>query len=95
MLDKVKLALSTVWADCVDTYKRCKILCIAIGAAIIYLEWNKIKEALLVYAGKKEMAKDKKEDSALASQEESAEQQANALEQKAKQETSDDDWYKK
>ena len=100
MLNRIKLALSLVWTDLVDTYKRVKILLLAILAAIVYLEWRKIKEALLVYSGQKEIKTDNKQDQDLKSKENSDNQQADALQKQAqdlpKQEQPiDEDWYKK
>lgn len=96
MLVKLRATLSSIWSDIVDTYKRTKVLLLAVLAAIVYLEWEKIKAALLVYSGQKELSGDKKEDQALATQESSDNQQANTLANKAKDEPNPgDDWYKK
>jgi hypothetical protein len=100
----MKAKLLAIWTaiktDLVDTYKRLKIVIFAIAAAIIYLEFNKIKEALTVYGAKKEMAADNKKDVMLASTEKADSDQADALVKAAndlpKQEAPvQADWYKK
>ena len=83
MLQRIKSTLSVVLADLADTYKRLKIVIIAIGAAIIYFEWQRIKEALLVYQGKKEMQANNKEDADLKAKESTDSQQADTLAKKA------------
>jgi len=101
MLVKLKAIAATVWADVVDTYKRCKIILLAVGACIVYLEFNKIKEALLVSGEKKEMASDNKQDQALATKEKTENDAANVLVADAnklgQQSTTpvDPDWYEK
>jgi hypothetical protein len=96
MLVKLKNFSKVVWSDICDTYQRIKIFLLAILAAIIYFEWQKIKEYLLLKSGQKEIDNSKKEDQKLSSQEEASNQQANALQKKAENEPSPgDDWYKK
>lgn len=100
MLDKVKSFLSTIGTDLKDTWNRSKMVILAVGALILALEFRKLKEFLLVYAGKKEIDKDKKEDSQLKAKEDSANAQADALVKQAKEEPSKetpvgDDWNSK
>ena len=100
MLAKLKVIAAAVWADIVDTYKRLKIVILAVGAALIYLEWNKISEAITLAQGKKELKTDEKKDQALAATEKSDNDKANALVQEAQQLPStekpvDDNWNKK
>jgi hypothetical protein len=96
MLDKLKAILNMVWFDICDTYRRIKIVVFAIVGIIIALEFNKLKEFLIAYQGKKEMEKDQKIDSDLASKEKTENDQADALTKKAKDEPNpSNDWYKK
>lgn len=95
MLTKLKAIWATVWADICNTYQRIKIYLLGILAIIAFFEWQKIKAAFLVYTSKKEMASDKKEDGVFAQKEKTADQDADALTEKAKNEpNSGDDWYK-
>jgi|ERR1035437_1169885 hypothetical protein len=99
MIDKLKVLWATVKNQSKDIWNRSKMFIIAIGAIILAIEFQKIKQALIVYAGKKEIEKDKAKDSVLASQENTANAQADALVQKAQEEPSkeqpvSDDWYK-
>jgi hypothetical protein len=95
MKSKLLAIWNSIWTDICDTYKRLKVLIIVVGAALIYLEWNKIQEALLVYGGKKQIQSDQKKDAVLATQESQDSEQADALATKAQNEpTPDADWYK-
>jgi hypothetical protein len=99
MLAKVKAFFVTLKTQLADIWNRSKIFILAVGALIVALEFQKIKEALLVYAGKKEIQSDNKKDTVLADQENKANSQADALVQQAKdlpgQETQvKPDWYK-
>ncbi len=94
MLAKLKEISTTVWNDIKDTYSRFKIVIYGILLAIVYLEWNRIKVALLMAGGKKELTSAKKEDAALTQIEKTDSQQADALVKKAQNEPSQpDDWY--
>jgi hypothetical protein len=95
MLNKLKTIWATVWADIKDTYNRIKIVLLAIGALLIALEFQKLKEFLLVYFGQRQLKQTEKTDSDLAAKEKEEINQANQLEQKANNETANDDWYKK
>ena len=100
MLDKLKALAATIWSDIKDTYQKIKIPLLAIGALILTLEFKKIKEALIVAAGKKEIQNDQKKDQALAAQEKTDNTQANALIQEAKdlpaqEQPVAEDWYTK
>jgi hypothetical protein len=93
---KVKPFTLAVWDDICNTYQRLKIVIIAIGAAIIYFEWQKIKDAILVSQAKKEMQNDNKEDAKLKANEDSTNKQADALVKKAQDEPNPgDDWNSK
>jgi hypothetical protein len=66
MLAKIKALAATVWADLVDTYNRTKIYILGLLVILVYIKFNEIKEALLAYAGKKEIESDQKKDAVLA-----------------------------
>lgn len=100
----MKAKLLAIWqavkSDLIDTWKRSKIFLLAIGATIVYFEFNKIKEALLVYAGKKEIQSDDIKDQDLARQETKDNTQADALVKEAKDLPSQkgpvsENWYEK
>lgn len=95
MPNKLKSFLSTAWSDICDTYKRVKIYLLAALAIVAVWEWRKIKAALLVKMGQKEVDSSKKEDQDLANKEKSANDQADVLVKKSENENSDDEWYKK
>jgi hypothetical protein len=95
MTTKIKAFLSTVWADIKDTYNRTKIYLWGLAVIVAYIKFNEIKDALLAYAGKKEIESDQKQDSALAKTESSDNAQADALAKKAQEETAEDDWNTK
>lgn len=99
MLSGAKLFFKAVYADLVDTYERLKIVIFAVLALIGYLEFDKIKDAVIVYSGKKEIQNDQKKSDALGIQETQENQQADALVKQAqdlpKQEQPvTDSWYK-
>ena len=100
MLDKLKAFWATLKSQLVDIWNRSKIFLIALGIAVVYLEWEKIKEAFLLYTANKEMKSDKKEDQTLAATETSASQQADALVKQAQalpsqEQPVTEDWYTK
>jgi hypothetical protein len=95
MMTKIKAVLSTIWADLKDTYNRTKIYILGLLVIVAYIKFNEIKDALLAYAGKKEIESDQKQDSALAKTESSDNAQADALAKKAQEETAEDDWNTK
>jgi cytochrome c-type biogenesis protein CcmH/NrfG len=85
----------SVESDLVDTYERVKVYLLAILAIVAVWEWRKLKEALLVKMGQKQIDSSNKEDKKLATQENNDEQQAIALEKKAQDEPNPGDgWYK-
>jgi hypothetical protein len=99
MLAKLKSLWTFVKADLLDTWQRSKMLILAVLGAVLYLEWQNLKSALLVYMGQKEITKDKKEDQTLATQENTDNNQANTLLQQAQQLPNQQplvgsDWYK-
>jgi uncharacterized membrane protein len=100
MWTKVKAFLTVVGNDLADTWKRIKVFVIAIAGLVIYFEFTKIKDAIIAYAGKKEIDTTQKKDDKLAVSEDTNNKQADALVAEAAalpaQETPvDDDWYKK
>jgi hypothetical protein len=95
MWQKIKSFLTVVSSDFADTWKRTKIFIFAIGGLIVYLEFNKIKDALLAYGAKKEIDTTQKKDDKVAIQEDANNKQADALVAKAKEEPNPgDDWNK-
>jgi hypothetical protein len=95
MLSKIKTIASLVWSDLKDTYNRIKIVLFAILALLVALEFQKLKEFLLVYFGQRELKESQKQDNDLANKETNDNNQANALVEKAKNESAEDDWNKK
>lgn len=95
MLSKLKAVLISVWADVCDTYKRVKVYLLALLAIVAIWEWRKIKEALLVRMGQKQIDSANKQDQKLSAQEAQENQQAEALVKKSGNEPAEDDWYKK
>ena len=96
MTTKIKAALSTVWADLKDTYNRIKVYLWGLLIILVYIKFNEIKGALLVYFSKKEIANDQAKDASLAKAEASDNSQADALVQKAQNEPNPgDDWNSK
>lgn len=83
----MKAKLLSIWAsiktDLYDTWNRSKIFLLAIAGIIVALEFQKLKEFLLVYMGKKEIQKDEKKDQQLATQEHTESAQADVLVQEA------------
>jgi cell division protein FtsL len=99
MVDKLKLFYNGLISQLKDIWNRSKVFIIAIGAAVIYLEWNRIKEAFQVYMGQKELNSTNKKDQSLETQENNANAQANSLIQAAqnlpsKEKPVTDDWNK-
>ena len=99
MKAKLLAILTAVKNDLLDTWQRCKILILAIGALILALEFQKLKEFLLVYFGQRQLKSDQKQDAKLATQENDDNQKADALVKEAQslpsQETPvTDEWYK-
>lgn len=100
MLDKAKAILATIKAQAADIWNRSKMFILAIAGIILAIEFQKIKDFFLVYAGQKEIKKDQEKDQNLAKQEKEANDQANALIEQAKQlpsqqEPVSEDWYTK
>lgn len=79
----MKAKLLSIWNfiknDAKDTWNRSKMFLLAILGLVIYFEFDKIKQALLVYGAKKETDTSHKEDQVLATKEKSENDQANAL----------------
>jgi len=99
MTAKIKAFFSTVWADFKDTWSKIKIYVFAVAALILTLEFRKLKEFLLAYQGKKEMAADNKQDQSLAAKEKTANDQADTLIKQSEalpgqQDPVTEDWYK-
>ncbi len=100
----MKAKLLAIWtsvkADLADTWVRTKIWLLGILAIVVAIEFEKIKQFLLVYMGKKEIQKDQKIDAKLSAQESSENTQANLLIQEAeglpsKEKPVTDGWEKK
>ena len=79
MLPKLKAFFAAIGNDLADTWKRIKVFVFAIIGIVVYLEFNKIKDALIAYSGKKEIDNTKKQDDKAAIQEDSNNKQADAL----------------
>ena len=92
---KLKAIWAIIVAQVKDIWNRSKIFILAIAALIITLEFQKLKELIIVYLGNKELKNDKKEDATLAAKESSENQQADILVKKAQNESADDDWNEK
>jgi hypothetical protein len=97
---KLKILASKVWADLVDTYERVKIILLAILAAIIFFEWQKLKAMWLVKSGQNEIKSDQKQDAKLAQLAQNASDQGDRIQQQANQlpnqeQPVGEDWYKK
>jgi len=100
MLTKAKALLAIMGNQIADIWNKSKIYLLGIVAIIAALEFQKIKAALLVYAGKKEIQKDQKQDDVLAKTESTDNAQADALVKDAENLPSTEkpvteDWYKK
>ncbi len=100
MMNSIKIFLTALKLDLVDTWNRCKILVFAILAVVGFIEWDKIKAILLTYAANKEMKSDNAQDQVLSTQEDAAKAQAAALVKDAQnlpnQQTQvSQDWYVK
>lgn len=100
MWNKIKILASKAWADMVDTYERVKVYLIALTLLVIYIEWGKIKDILLLKSGQKEVDSAKKEDAGLAKTEADDNSKANSLIQDAQnlsnqQPPISEDWYRK
>lgn len=100
MLAKLKSYVSTAIIPLSVIWDQIRGFVIAIGAIIVAIEFNKIKEYLLVKAGAKEISKAKSQDQSLANQEQSNEQKADTLVKQAEQlpgqeNPVDVNWYKK
>ena len=99
----MKAKLQALWTGFIqqlkDLWNRSKMYILAGLAIAAYLGWNKLKEMLLVYFGKKEIQQDNKEDASLKAKEDSANSQADALVKEAndlpsQQPPISEDWYK-
>lgn len=83
----MKAKLAALWAafktDMFDTWKRCKIVILAIGAIIVTLEFRKIMLTVMTKLGQIELDRAKKADDKAATQETLTKAQADALVQQA------------
>ena len=100
MKAKILATLSAMKSDLIDTYQRSKMLLLAIGAAIIAFEYNRIKAAITVYMGAKEIKQATTQDATLKAQETTLNTTADALVKEANDLPSQEkpvtaDWYKK
>jgi len=99
MLEKMKSIWGSIKADSVDTYRRIKIVLIAIAAILLAIEYKKIKEAILIYMGNRLIKNTKKESYELQTQVNTLNNQANQMVKEAKELPSqekpvDANWYK-
>lgn len=99
----MKTKLTALWAivlaQLADIWNRSKMFLLAIGAIVVAIEWQKLKEWLMINAGKKELQKDQKQDQALATTETADNKQADALVQQAdalpgQEQPVKPDWFK-
>ena len=98
-MSKLKAIWTLVTSQLADLWNRSKVFLLAIAALILTLEWEKIKETVLVYLGQKEIKSDQKQDSTLAATEKKDSDTADALVQQAQQLQQQAppvtaDWYK-
>lgn len=99
MKAKLQALLSGISKDLLDTWQRSKIILLAIVAAIVYLEFNRIKEALTVVTAKNEIKNTESKDKQLAQEEVDANQKADTLVKEAQNLSNQnspvkEDWYK-
>ena len=100
MKGKIVAIWAAIKADAIDTWQRSKFFLLGLAALLLALEFQKLKEFLLLYFGQKEMKDTERKDQDLANKENSENAQADALIKQAqdlpKQEQPiDDNWYKK
>ena len=76
---KIKAFFVAVGSDFADTWKRIKVLVFAIAGLIVYLEFSRIKDAIIAYNGKKEIDSTQKQDDKTQVQEDANNKQADAL----------------
>lgn len=100
MLAKIKAIWAIILSELKDIWNRGKMVLIALLALIGILEFEKLKELLLVYLANKQMKSTNKTDQGLATKQDSANSQADSLVQQAQQlgnnqPTVQPDWYKK
>ena len=100
MVAKLKALWAIIKVQLADIWNRSKMVLLAIVAVVVAIEWQKLKEWLMVQQGKKELQKDNKQDVALASSEAAENKQANALIQQAEalpgqEQPVSDDWNTK
>lgn len=100
MWAKIKAFFAAVGNDLADTWKRIKVFVIAIAGLVVYLEFTKIKDAIIAYAGKKEADTTQKKDDKDAIAEDTNNKQADALVAEAaalpaQEQPVGEDWYKK
>lgn len=99
MVTKLKAILVSILAELKDIWNRSKMYLLGLAAILAAIEFRKIKDALLVYSGKKEIQADQKKDQTLANQENQANAQADALVKQAADLPNQEpqvkpDWYK-
>lgn len=95
MLSSLKAFFSTIKLQVVDCWNRSKIFILALVALVLTLEFQKIKDSIIIYLSQKEIKSSDEIDEKLAAKENMETTQANQLEQQAANETATDDWYKK
>lgn len=104
MIDKIKAffsnLLSVIKSKVSFIWNSVKYIFFAIVGIVVLIEYNKIKEWLLVRAGQKEIANDNKVDKSLSTQENAAKSQADALEAQSRalpgeEAPVSENWYEK
>lgn len=100
MKARLQALLAVVVAELKDIWNRGKMVLLALLALIGIVEFEKLKELLLVYLANKQIKSNNKIDQGLAAKQDSANSQADALVQQAQQlgsnqPTVQPDWYKK
>lgn len=97
MIDNFKLFLGGLKSQLEDIWNRSKMVLLAIVALVVALEFQKIKDALILYSGKKEIEKDKDEEKVLSKKENDEKTEADsfvkaAQELQLKEQPVSDDW---
>ncbi len=100
MMQKIKYFISILKADASDTWRRSKMVLLAIGALILTLEFRKIMDAITVYMGQRAINNATKKDANLKTQEGDLNSKADDLIKEASDMPSHEnqvglDWYKK
>ena len=79
MMDKIKSMFVAFKADMGDTWKRLKIVVIAIGAILVAIEFGKIRDFIISFMGKRELKQADKKDENLKKEESDLNTKANKI----------------